>query len=176
MSKDAMELARAVRLLICDVDGVLTDGRITFDDGGVQSKSFDVRDGHGLKMLQREGVTVALITGRSSKVVEVRARELGIKEVFQGIKRKRPVFEELIERLGLKPLEVAYVGDDVVDLPVMVLVGLSVAVADAHEEVRAMADHVTERPGGRGAVREVCELILKAKGHWDEIIKAYCAT
>jgi 3-deoxy-D-manno-octulosonate 8-phosphate phosphatase (KDO 8-P phosphatase) len=176
MSKDAMELARAVRLLICDVDGVLTDGRIIFDDNGVQSKSFDVRDGHGLKMLQREGVTVALITGRSSKVVEARARELGITEVFQGIKQKRPVFEELIARLGLKPREVAYVGDDVVDLPVMVLVGLSVAVADAHADVRAMADHVTERPGGRGAVREVCELILKAKGHWDEIIKAYCAT
>jgi 3-deoxy-D-manno-octulosonate 8-phosphate phosphatase (KDO 8-P phosphatase) len=176
MSKDAMELARAVRLLICDVDGVLTDGRIIFDDNGVQSKSFDVRDGHGLKMLQREGVTVALITGRSSKVVEARARELGITEVFQGIKQKRPVFEELIARLGLKSREVAYVGDDVVDLPVMVLVGLSVAVADAHADVRAMADHVTERPGGRGAVREVCELILKAKGHWDEIIKTYCAT
>lgn len=168
-----MARAAKVQLLILDVDGVLTDGSIILDDEGRQLKAFNVRDGHGIKMLQREGVKVAIITGRNSRVVEHRAQELGIEHVYQGAKKKLPVFEALCASLGVEPAHVAYVGDDIVDLPVMVRVGLSVAVANASAETREYAHHITKASGGRGAVRELVELILKARGRWNDIIAAY---
>jgi len=164
---------RKVRLLILDVDGVMTDGLIIIDDAGLESKQFDVRDGHGLKMLMRCDIGVALLTGRRSKVVEHRAADLGITEVYQGVWNKCEAFTGIVERHNLVPDETAYIGDDVVDVPLLKRVGFSVAVADAVPEARKVADYVTKRPGGRGAVREVCEMILTAQGRWEEIATRY---
>lgn len=162
-----------VDLLLLDVDGVLTDGGIHLDDSGIETKVFDVTDGHGLKMLQRGGVDVGLVTGRSSRVVEHRARELGIREVHQGSKDKVLVVKEILRRRGLTADRVAYMGDDIVDVPVMIQVGLAVTVPGAPDYVRERAHWVTERAGGRGAVREVCEALLKARGRWDELTRKY---
>ncbi len=164
---------RKVKLLILDVDGVLTDGLIIIDDAGLESKHFNVRDGHGLKMLMRCGIAVALLTGRKSRVVEHRAADLGITEVYQGVWNKSEVFAGILERNRLAPEETAYIGDDVVDIPLLRRVGFSAAVADAVPEARAVADYVTQQPGGRGAVREVCELILRSQGRWGEIAARY---
>lgn len=171
--KELIERARRIKLLILDVDGVLTDGRIILDNDGNEIKAFHVRDGHGLKMLQREGIEVAFITGRDSRVVARRAAELGVTEVHQGSKQKTGPFKEVLEKFGVTAEETAYMGDDIVDLPVMVRAGLSVAPADAEEEARKHALLVTRNPAGRGAVREVTDLLLKARGKWDEIIKGY---
>ena len=165
-------LAR-VELLLLDVDGVLTDGRVVLDDRGVETKAFDVRDGHGLKLLQRAGVEVGFVTGRRSRVVEHRARELGVREVHQGVRNKVEVVRAILERRGLAPERVAYVGDDLVDLPVLTQVGVGITVADAPPYVRERAHWVTSRPGGRGAVREVCEAILRARGAWDAVTRKY---
>lgn len=164
---------RGIKLLILDVDGVMTDGRIIIDDSGLESKHFDVKDGHGLKILMRYGIDVVLLTGRKSRVVDHRAADLGIKEVHQGIWDKREVFDEILKRRKLSPEETAYVGDDVVDIPLLKRVGFGVAVADACPEATGVADYVTEHPGGRGAVREVCEVILKAQGRWREVAARY---
>ncbi|MBU2262566.1 MAG: HAD-IIIA family hydrolase [Proteobacteria bacterium] len=164
---------RRVKLLILDVDGVLTDGRIIIDDAGAESKNFDVRDGHGLKILMRYGIEVALLTGRRSQVVEHRAAELGIAEVHQGIWNKAEVFAEILQRRNLAPEETAYAGDDVVDIPVLRQVGFAVAMADAVPEVCHVADYVTSCRGGRGAVRELCEMILKAQGFWADVAARY---
>lgn len=164
---------RKVRLLILDVDGVMTDGRIIIDDAGLESKQFDVRDGHGLKILMRCDIGVALLTGRRSKVVEHRAADLGITEVYQGVWNKAEAFTGILERYRLASVETAYVGDDIVDIPLLKRVGFSVAVADAVPEARKVADYVTKRTGGRGAVREVCELILIAQGRWEEVAARY---
>jgi len=164
---------RSVKLLILDVDGVLTDGRIIINDEGLESKQFDVRDGHGLKLLFRYGVDVVLVTGRKSRAVEWRAADLGITEVHQGVHDKGEVFEEIIKRRNLPPEETACIGDDIVDIPIMRRAGFSVAVADAVREVRESADYVTTSPGGRGAVREVCEMILKAQNLWGDIAARY---
>ncbi|GAB4390570.1 MAG: hypothetical protein Kow0025_23520 [Thermodesulfovibrionales bacterium] len=165
--------AREVKLLILDVDGVLTDGSIILDGGGNELKRFHVRDGHGIKMLQRAGVQVAIITGRSSEAVRRRAEELGIEEVHQGSRMKTEAYEEMLARLGLRDEETAFVGDDVVDIPILRRAGLSIAVADATEEAKAAAMAVTEGRGGRGAVREVTDFLLKAKGLWDDAIARY---
>jgi 3-deoxy-D-manno-octulosonate 8-phosphate phosphatase (KDO 8-P phosphatase) len=167
------EKIRKVRLLMMDVDGVMTDGRIIMDDAGLESKQFNVRDGHGLKMLMRVGIDVALVTGRTSQVVERRAADLGIVEVHQGIWNKAEVLAGILERRKLAAEETAYMGDDVVDVPLLRRVGFSVAVADAVPEVRRIADYVTEQAGGQGAVREVCEMILKAQGRWGEVVAHY---
>ena len=164
---------RKVKLLILDVDGVMTDGRIIIDDAGLESKQFDVRDGHGLKMLMRCGIGVALLTGRTSRVVEHRAADLGITQVYQGVWKKAEAFSGILERYKLAPEETAYVGDDIVDIPLLKRVGFAVAVADAVPEARNVADYVTKRPGGRGAVREVCEMILTGQGRWEEVAERY---
>jgi len=164
---------RRVKLLILDVDGVLTDGRIIIDDAGAESKNFNVRDGHGLKILMRYGVEVALLTGRRSQAVEHRAAELGIAEVHQGIWNKAEAFAEILQRRNLAPEETAYAGDDVVDIPVLRQVGFAVAVADAVPEVLQVADYVTCCGGGRGAVRELCEVILRAQGFWADVAARY---
>lgn len=171
--KQLVAAAKNIRLLILDVDGVLTDGRIILDNDGNEFKAFHVRDGHGIRMLIKAGITVAIITGRHSKVVERRAQELGITEVFQKCYRKTSAYEQLLEKFSLTDGEVAYVGDDIVDIAIMKRAGLPVAVADATDETRAVAAFVTKNPGGRGAVREVCELILKANGRWKGLLDEY---
>jgi 3-deoxy-D-manno-octulosonate 8-phosphate phosphatase (KDO 8-P phosphatase) len=155
------------------VDGVLTDGRIVIDDAGLESKQFDVRDGHGLKILMRFGIDVVLLTGRRSRVVEHRAADLGITEVHQGILNKAEAFAEILKRRDLSPEAAACVGDDVVDIPILRRAGFSVAVADAVPEARRIADYVTQQGGGRGAVREVCEVILKAQNRWADVAVRY---
>ena len=162
-----------IRLLISDVDGVLTDGRLIFDAAGVESKEFHVRDGAGLKYWIRAGHRAALLTGRESTVVARRAAELGIDLVEQGATDKLPALGRLLAAAGCAAAETAYLGDDLPDLPVLRAVGFAVAVADATEEVRAAADYVTAARGGWGAVREVVELILKAQGRWDGIMARY---
>jgi 3-deoxy-D-manno-octulosonate 8-phosphate phosphatase (KDO 8-P phosphatase) len=164
---------KRVKLLILDVDGVMTDGRIVMDDAGLESKQFDVRDGHGLKILMRFGIDVVLLTGRRSRVVEYRAADLGITEIHQGVWNKTEVFAEILKRRGITPEETACVGDDLVDIPLLRRAGFSVAVADAVPEARRIADYVTHHGGGRGAVREVCEVILKAQNRWADVAVRY---
>ena len=161
---DIFERARQIRLVIFDVDGVLTDGSLFLGDDGQEYKAFHSRDGHGMKLLQETGVILAIITGRASEVVRLRMEGLGIKHVFQGLQDKLPAYEELKRTLGLEDAHVAYVGDDVVDLPVLRRVGLAIAVQDAHPLVQQHAHWQTRSPGGRGAARDVCELIMEAQG------------
>lgn len=172
-AKALKEKAKLIKLVIFDVDGVLTDGGIILDGDNNEYKKFYVRDGHGIKLLQRAGIEVALITGRYSRVVEKRAAELGIKEVYQGCLKKAEAYEELLEKLSLGDEAVAFVGDDVVDIPALRRAGLPVAVADAHEDAKKYALMITGARGGFGAARECIEFILKAKGLWDGIIDSY---
>lgn len=162
-----MQRAAGIALLVLDVDGVLTDGRLYLGDNGVEYKAFYSRDGHGVKLLLAAGVKVAVITGRRSQVVAQRMEALGVRHVHQGDDRKRPIFERVLRELDLDASRAAYVGDDLVDLPVMRACGLAVAVADADPRVLAQAHWRTNSPGGRGAVREVCELLLAARGALD---------
>jgi 3-deoxy-D-manno-octulosonate 8-phosphate phosphatase (KDO 8-P phosphatase) len=163
----------SIRVLMLDVDGVLTDGRIIMNDRGEETKHFDVKDGHGLKMLMRCGIAVVLITGRQSAVVTHRARDLGITEVHQSIWDKADLFEKLLVRMNLRPAEVAYIGDDIVDVPLLRRVGFAVAVRDAVPEAKKAAHYVTRKLGGRGAVREACEIIMKAQNRWVDVAKKY---
>jgi len=162
-----------IRHVIFDVDGVLTDGRIIYDDRGREMKFFDVKDGHGIKMLMRAGIGVILLTGRTSRVVDCRARDLGITDVYQGARDKIAVFERILETKGIRPEHTACVGDDITDIPLMEKTGFSFAVADAVPLARRYADYVTRRKGGRGAAREICELILRQQGKWEEIVARY---
>jgi len=163
-NKDVETRAAKVRLCVFDVDGVLTDGRLYLSGGGREYKVFHSRDGQGLVMLRDTGVEIAIISGRSSEAVSERMKELGIQYVYQGQSDKLLLFEDLMRRLGLEPSQTAYVGDDLPDLAVMQRAGLAVAVADAHELVQQHAHWQTRLPGGQGAAREVCELIMKAQG------------
>ncbi|MBX9811785.1 MAG: 3-deoxy-manno-octulosonate-8-phosphatase KdsC [Burkholderiales bacterium] len=158
------ERARNIRLAIFDVDGVLTDGSLYFTDSGEELKAFNVRDGHGMKMLQACGVRLAIITSRNSRCVELRARNLGIDLLYQGVADKLATFQELLAQLKLDVAAAAYMGDDVIDLPVMQRCGLALTVAEAPAAVKNHAHYVSQAPGGRGAVREVCELIMQAQG------------
>lgn len=164
-----------IRLLLLDVDGVLTNGQIIYDSEGHELKMFDVRDGHGIKLFHRAGFRTGIITGRSSKVVERRAGELGIDILYQGARNKLEPFEEILRHTGLDSAQIAYVGDDLIDLPVLNRVGFSATVADGDPEVCQRVDYVATRKGGRGAVREICELILKQGGHWDRVTAGYFA-
>lgn len=171
--KDILERAAKIKLVIFDVDGVLTDGSLFLGDDGLEYKAFNSRDGHGMKMLQQCGVTVAIITGRTSKVVEYRMQSLGVTHVYQGQLDKRQAFTELLEKLTLDAREVAYVGDDVVDLPVMTKVGLAIAVQDAHTMVLQHSHWQTPSCGGRGAGRDVCEMLMQARGVLQEKLDSY---
>lgn len=162
-----------IKLVIFDVDGVLTDGRIIFDSAGVETKFFHVCDGTGIRFLITAGIEVALITGRESEVVNIRARDLGIRHVCQKCLDKAAPFNDLVKKLKLKPEEVCCVGDDVHDIPMMRRCGFAVAVKDSREEVRRFAHYVTRAPGGFGAAREVAELILKAQDRWTGVIARY---
>ncbi len=155
---------RRARLLVLDVDGVLTDGRLYYGAKGEALKAFHVRDGHGVKAVAAAGVTVAIISGRKSPAVARRARELGIRHVFQGVSDKLAVLEKLLAKLGLNAEQCVCVGDDTPDAPVLAAAGVGVAVADAHDDALNVAQLVTARPGGRGAVREVCDWLVAARG------------
>lgn len=169
----AAEKAAGVRLFLLDVDGVLTDGGIIYDSGGGEIKRFDVRDGHGIKMLQRAGVEVGIITGRTSEVVSIRAKELGISVVRQGSADKLATWREILSEKGLSPRDTSYVGDDIVDLPLLREVGFAASVSDAESYVKDTADYVSARPGGRGAVREIIEFLLKSGGAWEKVSSRY---
>lgn len=173
MDKSLFEKMKIIKLLVLDVDGVLTDGKIIIDDLGNESKNFNVRDGHGLKLLMRGGMEVALLTGRESKVVKLRADELGIRDVYQGVRNKEAIMGEILAVKGLPGECVAYIGDDIVDIPVFRMVGFSASVADAMDYVKEYVDYVSGKNGGEGAVREICEMILKARGKWNDVTSRY---
>lgn len=171
--QDIHSKAAAIRLVIFDVDGVLTDGSLYIGDDGQEYKAFNSKDGHGMVMLQYSGVQIAIITGRTSEVVRIRMSSLGIEHVYQGKRDKLPAYEELKQATGLDDAQIAYVGDDVVDLPVMTRVGLAVAVQDAHALTKQHAHWVTPSGGGHGAAREICELIMEAQGNLQELLQGY---
>jgi 3-deoxy-D-manno-octulosonate 8-phosphate phosphatase (KDO 8-P phosphatase) len=171
--QDILAKAQGIRLVIFDVDGVLTDGSLYLGDDGQEYKAFHSRDGHGMKMLQQSGVTIGIITGRTSEVVRIRMESLGVEHVFQGKLEKLPAYEELRDALGLEDNQIAYVGDDVVDLPIMRRVGLAIAVNDAHPLVLQHAHWQTPHAGGRGAGRDVCELIMEAQGSLRPALDSY---
>ncbi len=173
LEKKISEKLAKIKMLILDVDGVMTDGGILMDSDGREMKKFNVRDGHGLVMIQRHGIQVAILTGRTSAVVEHRARDLRISEVYQGALNKKEVLATILEKNRLAPEEIAYMGDDIVDIPVLKMVGFSAAVADALDVVKRSVDFVTVQPGGKGAVREVCEMLLMAQGHCAQVSARY---
>jgi 3-deoxy-D-manno-octulosonate 8-phosphate phosphatase (KDO 8-P phosphatase) len=171
--KDILDKAKGIKVVIFDVDGVLTDGSLFIGDDGQEYKAFNSRDGHGMKMLQKIGVEIAIITGRTSEVVNHRIKDLGIKTVYQGQHDKTIAFNDLLSNKQITPAECAYVGDDVVDLPVMSQVGLAIAVQDAHPMVKKHAHWQTPSGGGKGAGRDVCEMIMEAKGCLQSELESY---
>lgn len=168
VSQEVMSRAREIKLLICDVDGVMSDGQIYMGNSGEELKAFNVRDGYGIRCLLTSGTEVAIITGRNAKLMEDRCQTLGITHLYQGQSDKLLAFAELLDKLSLQPEQVAYIGDDLIDWPVMARVGLSVAVADAHPVLLPRAHYTTRIAGGRGAVREICDLILIAQDKFDD--------
>jgi 3-deoxy-D-manno-octulosonate 8-phosphate phosphatase (KDO 8-P phosphatase) len=175
MTEDLKQKLAAITLLVLDVDGVLTDGRLTLYGDGSESKAFHTHDGHGLRMWQRAGLKVALLSGRYSEPTQRRAEQLEITHVFQNCHFKLPKLKELLAELNLEAEQVAYIGDDLPDLPVIRFVGFGAAVANAVEVVKAQADYVTTRSGGDGAVREVVEMILKGSDRWQPLMERYLA-
>jgi 3-deoxy-D-manno-octulosonate 8-phosphate phosphatase (KDO 8-P phosphatase) len=173
VDRETLERARRIRLVLLDVDGVLTDGRLYMDSGGGDARSFHVRDGHGIRLGQRAGLRFGIVSGRESRVVARRAEELSISEVHQKIGDKLACVERVLGRLGLAHDAVCFVGDDMVDIPVMRRVGLAVAPRDAAREALEAAHFVTSAGGGRGAVREVVELLLKAGDRWDAVTRPF---
>ena len=173
--QDIQQRAKKIRLAIFDVDGVLTDGRLYFGPDNTEIKAFHSRDGHGLKMLRQSGVEVAIITARSSEAVQRRMQGLGIQYVYQGQEDKNSAFQELLNTLNLTADQVAYAGDDVIDLPVMSRAGLAIAVQDANDFVKRHAHWLTPHKGGQGAARDVCELIMDAQGTLEGIQNSYLA-
>ena len=173
MTQDAVERARAIKLIILYVDGIMTDGTLFLGDDGQEYKGFNSLDGHGLKMLKSTGVELGIITGRQSQLVIHRARNLGITHLHQGAHDKLMVYRQLLGDLDLKPEQTAFMGDDVVDLPVMRRAGLAIAVPAAPDLVKAHSHFITKREGGRGAVREACEFIMRAQGTFDAQMALY---
>ena len=168
-----LDRCRNIKLLLSDVDGVLTSGELVFDNQGIESKAFHIRDGLGIRLWQRAGFRFGILTARTSHIVRLRAVELGIDIVRQGFEDKLPEVQQVVAQQGLQMDQVCYVGDDLTDLPVIRRVGLGVAVSDAAQEVRSTAHWVTKTQGGRGAVRELIEMLLKSKIRWDDLIRRY---
>jgi YrbI family 3-deoxy-D-manno-octulosonate 8-phosphate phosphatase len=165
--------AAPIELMLSDVDGVLTDGSVVFDNQGIELKKFHITDGLGIQIWRKAGYRFGMITGRSSHIVRLRAAELGVELVRQGVEDKLTVVQQVVAELGLKLQQVCFIGDDLPDLAVVQQVGLGIAVADGCEELRRAAHYVTRRAGGRGAVREAIEKILKAQGRWDDFVQKY---
>ena len=168
-----LQKLKSIELLLLDVDGVLTDGAIIYSDDGSQTKIFNVKDGLGLKLLMEAGIKVGIVTGRKSMALDHRCRDLGIRYVFEGIQDKAKILETIAEQTGVAPEHTAYIGDDLPDLSLMRRVKLSITVADGHNTVLENADWTTSAAGGCGAVREVCEVLLKAQGKWDKTIDQF---
>ena len=162
-----------IKLLILDVDGVLTDGGIIYNDNGVETKIFNVKDGLGIRLLMQAGINLRIATGRRSNALYSRCKNLGIEHIFDGADDKAAIFDLILDRTGVSAEQVAFIGDDLPDLALMKKVGLSIAVADAHKTVLKNANMVTSAKGGNGAVREVCEAILKAQGLWENILERF---
>jgi 3-deoxy-D-manno-octulosonate 8-phosphate phosphatase (KDO 8-P phosphatase) len=173
LTGDVLRRARRVQLLVLDVDGVLTDGRIVYTAAGDECMAFHILDGHGIKLALRAGLRVAIITGRESPMVARRAQDLGVTELFQRVEAKRAVFDALLARHALRAEETACMGDDLLDLPLLSEAGLALTVPSAAAEVRAAAHYVTRRPAGAGAVREAVELLLKARGLWEDVVRSH---
>lgn len=173
VTTDILERAKKLKLLILDVDGVLTDGKLFFDQEGNEYKCFHARDGHGIKLLRQTGVEIAVISGRKSKTVELRMKNLGIELIYQGHEHKLQAFNEVIEKLGISPDQAAHIGDDLLDLPIMTRVGLAIAVSDANFAVKQRAHWCTTELGGHGAVREACDLIMQAQGTFEAVLNNY---
>lgn len=171
--QNRIKKAQKIKVLILDVDGVLTDGKLFFDEQGREYKSFNVKDGLGIKLLQRAGIQVAVISGRGSKVVALRMAMLGIDLVYLEQADKGQAFEEIIAQVGCSPEQAAHVGDDLIDLPVLIQVGLAIAVQDANELILPYVDWQTRLPGGHGAVREVCDFILHAQGKMAGLVESF---
>ncbi len=171
--KALAEKLKHIQLLLLDVDGVLTDGSIIYNDDGSETKIFNAKDGLGLRLVMSAGIEIGIVTGRKSKALRHRCDDLGIRYLFDGVGDKAKMLTEIVTQTGIGPEQAAFVGDDLPDLPLMKQVGLTIAVADAHGIIRQNADWTTKAPGGRGAVREICEALLKAKGLWDEILCRY---
>ena len=174
--QDIIEKAKKIELVIFDIDGVMTDGGLFFDNHGGEYKAFHSLDGHGLRMLQECGVRVAVITGRKSELVKHRMNDLGVTLIYQGYRDKKPAFAALLEEVGLEKDQITYVGDDVVDLPIMTQLNFAIAVQNAHPFVKQHAHWITGRSGGRGAVRDVCEFILESKGLLNDKLHSYLHT
>jgi 3-deoxy-D-manno-octulosonate 8-phosphate phosphatase (KDO 8-P phosphatase) len=170
-----MERAARVKVMIFDVDGVLTDGSLTYGADGEVTKTFNVLDGLGIQLLNKTGVATAIISARNSPIVVKRAADLGITHVFQGMHDKRIAFARLLEATGATPEQCGYIGDDVIDLPLLLKVGFAVAVPSGHPEVQHRAHYVTRAPGGRGAVREVCDMVMRAQGTYEQALAPYFA-
>jgi 3-deoxy-D-manno-octulosonate 8-phosphate phosphatase (KDO 8-P phosphatase) len=162
-----------IKFLLLDVDGVLTDGSIIYDDAGSQIKVFDVKDGFGIRLLMLCGIQVGIATGRRSQALIHRCNNLGISMIFDGLSSKSDILDIIFHQTGISADQIAFIGDDLMDLPLMKNAGVSFAVADAHELIRTHADMVTNAPGGKGAVREVCEMILKSTENWDNVLKRF---
>lgn len=165
--------AKKIKLLILDVDGVMTDNKLVYSDDGIESKSFYTRDGHGMVMLQKSNVDIGIITGRKSQLVSNRMRDLKVKHVYQGVPDKLPTFLKLVEELEISLDEIAYVGDDILDLPILMRIGLAITPADGDDEVKARVDYISKFDGGRGCVREVCEIIMRSQGSWQKQMDFY---
>lgn len=171
--RNCLPRAKDIQLLLLDVDGVLTDGSIVYGNSGAELKAFSIKDGFGIRLLRETGVEVGIITARRSEAVERRAQDLKLAHLYQGVGNKIEAFVEILAAQKLAPQQVAYMGDDWLDLPLLSRVGLAVTVADAVAEVKAIAHYVTRQDGGRGAVRELCELIIEAKGQREELLARY---
>ena len=170
-----IDKAKQIKLLLLDVDGVLTDGRIVYDSAGQDSKFFDVHDGLGVYLLNKAGIPTVLITAKGSRTLRHRARDMRVQDVIANVSPKSAVLNKVLKKYKITSQEICFVGDDLVDLCLMRRVGLSVAVVNACEEIKRLADYITKKNGGRGAVREVAELILQAQGKWQEIVNSYQA-
>ena len=173
MTPDILERAKRVKLLILDIDGVMTDGRIIYSIYGDELKFFDVTDGFGITLLRRAGIRTAIITAKKSRIVKMRAKDMRVNYVYQGFHDKLAALNKILRKTRLKAEEICFIGDDLIDMPVLKRAGLAVAVPNAMEEVRQNAHFTTSKTGGRGAVREICDLILKAQGKWDAVTSKY---
>lgn len=171
--RSCLPKAKEIKILLLDVDGVLTDGTIVYTHSGTEMKSFNTKDGFGIRLLREAGVEVGLITARSSEAVRRRAQDLNLTHVYQGVRNKIEAYDEIMAELKLEVQEVSYMGDDWLDLPLLTRVGFPVTVADAVPEVKEVAHYVTKQFGGKGAVREVCDLIIEAKGNHQELLEKY---
>jgi 3-deoxy-D-manno-octulosonate 8-phosphate phosphatase (KDO 8-P phosphatase) len=173
ISQEVIEKAKRVKFLVTDIDGVMTDGRIVYSIYGDELKFFDVTDGFGISLLNKAGIKTVIITAKKSKIVKMRGRDLKVARVYAGFIDKLIPFSDLLKRFDVKPEELCFIGDDLIDLPVLKRVGFAVSVPNAIEEVKRAAHYVTSKPGGRGAVREICDLILKSQGKWDQATAKY---